>query len=86
MLCVVCFDRRATATGEPIRWKARVGCCDFAPHGSEHPCGQPIGKVCDHCGGLEPCTACWRPATVADLKGMAAEAGQSVNVVEADRG
>lgn len=60
--------------------------CGFPPHlAEEHPCGQPIrpGDPCRYCGGQQavldgqvvPCPNCWQPATIADLKELAASAG-----------
>jgi hypothetical protein len=60
--------------------------CGFPPHEPDaHPCGTPHrpGDPCRHCGAdqdvvdgqVQPCPDCWRPATIADLKGIAAEAG-----------
>lgn len=60
--------------------------CEFQPgHEVDHPCGQrgpAPGTPCKFCGAPEPCDACWRPVTHADLKGLAAEAGRDVSLFD----
>jgi hypothetical protein len=72
--------------GQPSAACSLTADCGFAPHDpAEHPCGQPHrpGDPCRFCGGpqevvdgeVQPCPECWRPATLADMKAIAAEAG-----------
>lgn len=66
--------------------------CGFQAHAAgDHPCGTPIrvGDPCLYCsvpiaadadGQPVPCPDCWHPATIADIKALAAEAGLNVTL------
>lgn len=70
--------------------------CGHPPHAAhDHPCGHPIniGDPCLYCGTPiatdvngqpAPCPNCWQPATIADIKTLAAQEGFDTTLTRAN--